>query len=93
MGRSKRTEEARKALIASARENGVPGVNLFLQYVQGVITDIDDVYQPFSERDIPIIILALTLLENSLRGRFPEAAAVADDMEKFTAIAFVEKET
>ena len=93
MGRSKRTEEVRKAFFASVLENGVPGWNLFLQYVQEVITDIADVYQPFSEMDIPIIILALTLVENSLRGRFPEAAAAADDMAKFTAIAFVEKET
>ncbi len=93
MGRSKRTEEARKAFIASAREHVVPKEILFLQYVQGVITDIADVYQPFSEMDIPIIILALTMVENSLRGRFPEAAAAADDMAKFTAIACVEEET
>ena len=93
MGRSKRTEEVRKAFLASALKNGVPGENLFLQYVQEVITDIADVFQPFSEMDIPIIILALTLVENSLRGRFPEAAAAADDMAKFTAIACVEKET
>lgn len=52
MGRSKRTEEARKAFIASARENGVSGENLFLQYVQEVITDIADVFQPFNEMDI-----------------------------------------
>lgn len=93
MGRSERTEKARKAFLASALENGVPGENLFLQYVQEVITDIADVFQPFNEMDTPVIILALTLVENSLRGKFPEAAAVADDMAKFTAIACVEKET
>ena len=93
MGRSKRTEEARKAFIASAREHVVPKENLFLQYVQEVITDIADVFQPFNETDIPVIILALTLVENSLRGKFPEAAECADDMAKFTAIASVEKKT
>lgn len=93
MGRSKRTEEVRKAFIASAREHVVPKESLFLQYVQEVITDIADVFQPFSEMDIPIIILALTMVENSLRGKFPEAAECADDMEKFTAIACVEKKT
>lgn len=93
MGRSKRTEEARKAFFASALENGVPDENLFMQYAQEVITDIADVFQPFNEADTPVIILALTLVENSLRGKFPEAAECADDMEKFTAIACVEKKT
>lgn len=93
MGRSERTEEARKAFIASARERVVPKESLFLQYVQEVITDIADVFQPFNETDIPVIILALTLVENSLRGKFPEAAECADDMAKFTAIACVEKRT
>lgn len=93
MGRSKRTEEAREAFLASARENVVPDMGLILQYVQEVITDISDVFQPFKEWDIPIIILALTLVENSMRGKFPEAAECADDMAKFTAIACVEKRT
>lgn len=93
MGRSKRTEEVRKAFLASVLENGVPGKNLFLQYVQEVITDIADVFQPFNDPDTPVIILALTLVENSLRGKFPEAVECADDIAKFTAIACVEKET
>ena len=93
MGRSKRTEEARKAFLVSGMKNGVPDESLFLQYVQEVITDIADVFQPFNEADTPIIILALTMVENSLRGKFPEAAECADDMEKFTAIACVEKKT
>lgn len=93
MGRSKRTEEARKAFIASARETVVPDMGLILQYAQEVITDISDVFQPFNGNDIPVIILALTLMENSLRGKFPEAAECADDMAKFTAIACVEKKT
>ena len=93
MGRSKRTEEAREAFLASARENVVPDMGLILQYVQEVITDITDVFQPFNEEDIPIIILSLTLVENTLRRKFPEAAACADDMTKFTAIACVEKNT
>lgn len=91
MGRSKRTEEARKAFLASARENVVPDTELFLQYAQEVITDISEVFQPFNENDIPIIILALTLVENSMRGNFPEAAACADDLAKVTAIACVKR--
>ena len=71
----------------------MPDTELLLQYAQEVITDIDDVCQPFSEMDIPIIILALTMVENSLRGKFPEAAECADDIAKFTAIACVEKRT
>ena len=93
MGRSKRTEEVRKAFLASARENVVPDMGLFLQYTQGVITDIAECFQPFNEADIPVIILALTLVEHSMRGQFPEAAACADDMAKFTTIACVEKRT
>lgn len=93
MGRSKRTEEARKAFIASARENVVPDMGLILQYAQEVITDISDVFQPFNGNDIPVIILALMLVENSMRGNFPEAAACADDMAKFTAIECVKKNT
>ena len=81
MGRSKRTEEVRKAFLASARENVVPDMGLFLQYTQGVITDIAECFQP------------LTLVEHSMRGQFPEAAACADDMAKFTTIACVEKRT
>ena len=93
MGRSKRTEEAREAFFASGMENVVPDMGLILQYVQEVITDISDVFQPFNEEDIPIIILALTLVENSMRGNFPEAAACADDLAKVTAIACVKKRT
>lgn len=91
MGRSKRTEEAREAFLASVRENVVPDTELLLQYAQEVITDISEVFQPFSEMDIPIIILALTMVENSLRGNFQEAAACADDLAKVTAIACVKR--
>lgn len=91
MGRSKRTEEVRKAFLASARENVVPDTELLLQYAQEVITDISEVFQPFNENDIPIIILALTLVENSMRGNFPEATACADDLAKVTAIACVKR--
>lgn len=93
MGRSNRTEEVRKAFLAYTREKVVPDMGLFLQYTQGVITDIAECFQPFNEEDIPVIILALTLVEHSMRGQFPEAAACADDMAKFTTIACVEKRT
>ena len=91
MGRSKRTEEVREAFLASARENVVPDTELLLQYAQEVITDISEVFQPFHENDIPIIILALTLVEHSMRGNFPEAAACADNLAKVTSIACVKR--
>lgn len=53
---------------------------MFLEAAQETVQRIGGSFMPFAEAELPFIIIALTMLEKDIRGRYPDAAEEADRM-------------
>lgn len=98
MARSKILNDAMDKLLASVDDEIVcmqAMENAVLTLENAVLTmmhEFDGRFMPFRTKEVPVIIAALGLLENSLRGQFPELAKIADViMEGFSVVGAVRK--
>ncbi|MDD6878271.1 MAG: hypothetical protein PUD44_10945 [Clostridiaceae bacterium] len=53
---------------------------MFLEAAQETVRRIGGSFMPFEEAELPFIIIALTMLEKDIRGKYPEAAEAADSV-------------
>lgn len=72
-------KEALQRLI-DAVKGGKEKDEMFLEAVQETVQRIGGSFVPFSEAEIPFIIIALTMLERDMRAMFQEAAEAADSV-------------
>lgn len=71
-------EAFRRFLDAVKERKGTE--EMFLEAAQETVQRIGGSFMPFSEAELPFIIIALTMLEREMRGSFPDAAEVADSV-------------
>lgn len=91
MARSEKLNDAMDKLLAST-DDEIVYMQALENAVQTMMHEFDGCFMPFRTKEVPIIIAALGLLENSLRGQFPEPAKIADKiMEFFTVVGAVKK--
>lgn len=53
---------------------------MFLEAAQETVRRIGGSFMPFAEAELPFIIIALTMLEKDIRGKYPDAAEAADSV-------------
>ena len=74
--------EGKEALrrFLDALKEGKETEEMFLEAAQETVQRIGGSFMPFAEAELPFIIIALTMLEKDIRGRYPDVAEEADSV-------------
>lgn len=72
-------KEALRRFLDALKE-GKDTEEMFLEAAQETVQRIGGSFMPFSEAELPFIIIALTMLERDMRAMFPEEAEAADSV-------------
>lgn len=64
---------------------------MFLEAAKETVQRIGGSFMPFTEAELPFIILALTFLERDMRSMYPDAAEAADSVIGSITMISVEK--
>ena len=81
MPRSKRIDDATKSVLLAVvnKQDRAAALNWLSQ---AIADEIVNSFSPFSDIELPIIILALRSIERSMTQRFPRQAVIAENLEK-----------
>lgn len=64
----------------------------FTKVAQETLATISHSFMPYTRMDVLFIIIALTMLEKNMRGRYPDEANLADEfVENCTLISAISK--
>lgn len=85
MARSERITQATER-FARAVVNKEDGVNAITNLAQVISDEIVNSFSPFNDIEVPVIILALRMIEHSIRQRFPIEANIAAQLEKNVSV-------
>lgn len=85
MARSKRIDDATERVLLAVvnKQDRAAALN---ELSQAIADEIVNSFSPFSDIELPIIILALRSIERSMTRRFPRQAVMANNLEEHVTV-------